>query len=354
MQAAQLKFVNAVNMLVSAQPGILQAVSDSFGGDFESAWQSSRLKKFLPKDAPAISSVKPEKEWEKIEREGLKLIAIFDSAYPEPLKNIADPPFLLYLKGEEKILKNPCLAVVGTRNITDYGRRTVPFILERVIAAGFTIVSGLAVGVDGLAHREAVKYPAPTIAVLGGGVNVQSIRYENRPLAKEILNSGGAIISEYDLSLHGSKMSFPQRNRIISGLSKGVLIVEADQKSGSLITAHCALDQNRDLFAVPGSIFSARSEGTNNLLKMGAKAVTSAEDILTEYQLSCNLLKPAIIPHNNLEAKILAIISREPASLDTIINGLDIPTGEVISCLMNMELENRIINLGNNRFALPA
>ncbi|MDP3731212.1 MAG: DNA-processing protein DprA [bacterium] len=347
-----LKYLNAVNILVSAKIGALQKITDSFDGDFERAWHSKSLKRFLPADAPIFGKIDPEKEWDKLAKEKIEIITILDRDYPKPLRHIADPPFLLYIKGSRKVLKNDCLAVVGTRNLTEYGKRVVSLIVEPLVQAGLTIVSGLAMGIDGLAHQAAVKMNAPTIAVLGGGLSNSSIVIQNRKLAGEILQKNGAIITEYPLGTPGSQFSFPQRNRIISGLSKGVLVVEADEKSGSLITAKCALDQNRDVFAVPGSIFSSKSKGPNQLIASGAKVVTDSSAILTEYNIDSTVRQLALTPANKLEEDIINIIGKNSLGLDEIIRATKKDTPEIISCIMNMELENKIINLGNNRFSI--
>src|SRR3989344_1647811 len=163
---------------------------------------------------------------------------------------------------------------------------------------------------------------------------------ENRSLAKEIIKNG-AIITEYPLGTSGSQFSFPQRNRIISGLSKGVLVVEADEKSGSLITARCALDQNRDVFAVPGSVFSSKSKGPNQLIASGAKVVTDSSAILTEYNIDSTVRQLALIPANKLEEDIINIIGKSSLGLDEIIRAAKKEAPEIISCIMNMELENK-------------
>ncbi len=350
-----LKYLNAVNILTLGRIVILQKIAESFSGNFERAWHSSRLKSFLPSDAPEIKKVDPEKEWQKLHQENIQVIGLNDQAYPEHLKQIADPPFLLYLKGNKEALKGDCFAVVGTRALTEYGKRVAPLIVEPLAQAGLTIVSGLAMGIDGLAHQAAVKMSQPTIAVLGGGLTDHSIVAENRKLAREIIQKNGALITEYPLSASGSKISFPQRNRIISGLSRGVLVIEADEESGSLITAQCALDQNRDVFAVPGSIFSSKSKGPNQLIASGAKVVVDSSAILTEYNLDDNNGRQlALIPGNELEKKIFEIIGQNSLGLDEIIRAASKTPSEVISCLMNMELENKIINLGNNRFAIQS
>lgn len=349
----QLPHLNALNILISPDPEALSKIADHFQGNFERAWHSPALKKFLPANHPALSTINPAKEYIRLRKANIQIVTINDAAYPLLLKNIPYPPFLLYVQGKVETLKNLCFAIVGTRRPTDYGQRAVPFIADGLSKAGFTIVSGLAMGIDGLAHQSAVKNNSPTIAVLGGGINDFSIVQEHRVLAKEIIKKGGALISEFPLDSHGSKTSFPQRNRIISGLAKGVLVVEADQKSGSLITAKYALEQNRDVFAVPGSVFSPRSQGPNNLLKQGAKLVASANDILTEYNIQYNLFKLPSLPANSLERKIMESIGHATVSLDQIIRQTAAPTREVVSCLMGMELENKVKNLGSNRFCLP-
>ncbi|MDO8494956.1 MAG: DNA-processing protein DprA [bacterium] len=348
----QLPYLNAINILISAEIGVLHKIAAEFEGNFERAWNSPALKKFLPKDGSVQAKINPQKEYARVLDTGLQIITLNDPAYPPSLKNVADRPFLLYIKGNADILNNLCFGIVGTRNPTDYGRRATPVIAEGIAKAGFTIVSGLAMGIDGMAHQTAVKNKLPTIAVLGGGINDNSIVQQNQALSKDIIKTGGAIISEYSLNVHGHKQSFPQRNRIISGLSKGILVVEADEKSGSLITARCALDQNRDVFAVPGSIFSPRSQGPNNLIRAGAKLVASASDILTDYNIQYNLFKPVVAPANELEKKILKSIGHETVTLDQIIRQTERPTREVVSCLMDMELESKVKNLGNNKFCL--
>lgn len=352
MQPVQQKYLNALNILVSAQIGSLKKISDFFNGNFEHAWHSAKLKDFLPSDSGDIRRIDPEKELEKLAKQSIEIVTITDRSYPTPLKHIPDPPFLVYVKGNKAVLKNNCFAIVGTRNLTEYGKRVTPVIAGQLAQAGFTIVSGLARGIDGLAHQAAVENKAPTIAVLGGGINNYTIVWENRRLASDILKTGGAVISEYPLELHGSKISFPQRNRIISGLSKGVLVVEADEKSGALITARCALEQNRDVFAVPGSIFSSKSKGPNNLIRAGAKAVTTAVDILTEYNFESNILPLVPQAANELEQNILEVLSEKTVSLDDLIRASQKPAPQVIACLMDMELENKVKNLGNNRFAV--
>src|SRR3989344_3588610 len=200
--------------------------------------------------------------------------------YPKLLVQIPDPPQQLYCRGNLELLNSECFAVVGTRKLTSYGKEATQKIVIGLVQTGFTIVSGLAMGIDAVAHQTALDTGGKTIAILGGGTDDRSIGPQiNFRLAINILKSDGLIISEYPEGFHANEKTFPQRNRIISGLSRGTLVIEADEKSGALITAHCALDQNRDVFAVPGSIFSSKSLGTNTLIEKGE---ITADEIIRE------------------------------------------------------------------------
>ena len=211
-------------------------------------------------------------------------IEINDPEFPRILKEIYDPPREIYIRGDIEILNKPSLAVVGTRKATDYGIRAAEGIIKN-LPPGFVIVSGLALGIDTVAHRAALNKNIPTIAVLGSSIDDQSIYpRENAKLAYEIIAKGGAIISEYESPSPPQKQNFPKRNRIISGLSKAVIVIEAPEKSGALITAKCALEQNREVYALPGSIFSENSRGTNNLIKQGAHPIISLKEIIEEIE----------------------------------------------------------------------
>ena len=210
-------------------------------------------------------------------------ISIESKEYPEQLREIYDAPWKLYVLGNKEILKQSGIAIVGSRNATEYGKKVALQFSKDLSRKGINIISCLALGIDTCAHFGTLNSDSvgKTIAVLGGGLD-EMYPKQNIELAKQIIKKGGCIISEYPLGAKPEKLHFPQRNRIISGLSKGVLIVEASEKSGSLITADFALEQGRDVFAVPGNISSSTSVGSNNLIKQGAKLVTSYEDILIE------------------------------------------------------------------------
>ena len=217
-----------------------------------------------------------------MEEHNIDIISIEDKEYPELLRSIKNPPINLYIRGNKKILDEPSIAIVGCREATEYGKSVAQDFSYNLSKKGFCIVSGLARGVDSFAHIGAVKAGGKTIGVLGNGLDTIFPK-ENTKLAEKILNSGGVIVSEFPLGTKPDRKNFPLRNRIISGLCNGVLVVEAKPKSGTLITVDFALDQGRDVFVIPGNIDSVNSLGTNELIKQGAKLVTSKQEIIEEY-----------------------------------------------------------------------
>ncbi len=346
-----IKYLNAINILAYAKPGALQKIHDKFDGDWQRAWNSD-LRKFLPSDAPNKDTVDVDRVWQELGKENISIVTILDKEYPTQLRHIPDPPFILYIKGSLESAMKPCFGVVGTRALSEYGKRATPHITMDIARAGFTIVSGLAAGVDTLAHKTALQAGTPTIAVLGCGIDDDTIfPVQNLTLAKEIVNSGGAVIAEYAPGTHGNKFSFPQRNRIISGLSRGVLIVEADIISGAMITAKSALDQNRDVFAIPGSIFAKTSEGTNNIIKKGAKLVTCADDILEDYGLESKKVKKLNVKADNeYEEKILSCLTDQPVTANDLVRMTGIEPSTVNSTIMIMELNKKIKDIGHGKF----
>ncbi|PIR93094.1 DNA-protecting protein DprA [Candidatus Falkowbacteria bacterium CG10_big_fil_rev_8_21_14_0_10_43_10] len=298
----------------------------------------------------------PDEELEKIERENIKTVTIGSKLYPKLLKEIYDPPFLLYYKGAWPENTNFCLAVVGSRKYSSYGRQTTEYLVSRLAQSNLIIVSGLALGIDALAHLACVKSQGTTIAVLGSGLDKKNIYpAANRYVAEQILNNGGLIITEYPCGTPPFHYNFPQRNRIISGLSLGVLIIEASLKSGTSITAKLALEQGREVFAVPGNIFSPNSEGTNKLIKEGARPISSAEEILEALSLK-NVRRliqsQKIIPETPAEEKIIGALTREPAHINQIARNSQLDTGTVNATLLTMELKGTVRNLGGGNYVL--
>ncbi len=286
--------------------------------------------------------------------ENIGKITIRDKDYPASLKEISDPPKELYIKGKIIPQDKVAVGVVGTRKYTPYGKQVTFDIVGKLARLGITIVSGLARGIDTFAHQAALESNGRTIAVLGSGLDKASFFPPPNYYLGEKISQQGAVISEYPIGVHGTKFTFPQRNRIISGLSLGVVVVEAPKESGALITAALALEQNREVFAVPGSIYEKNSIGTNRLIKMGAKLVIDVEDILEELNLSHLLTteKKKIKPDNKEEEIILSVLSAQPTHIDEIIKKSSLTPGIVNSTLMILELKKAVRNLGKGNYVL--
>ncbi|PIT89674.1 DNA-protecting protein DprA [Candidatus Kuenenbacteria bacterium CG10_big_fil_rev_8_21_14_0_10_36_11] len=290
-------------------------------------------------------------------RENIKAVTLADDFYPKLLQEIYAPPPILFYQGEFNSAKDEfSLAIVGTRKLSNYGRQVTPEITKALAESGLVIISGLALGIDSIAHETALESGGRTIAVLGSGLDREHIYpAANYNLCAKIIASGGAIISEYPPGTESLRQHFPQRNRIISGLSLGTLIIEAPEESGALLTARFALEQNREIFAIPGSIYSPNSLGPNNLIRMGAKLVTRAEDILEALDL--NLVKEyvetkKIIPDSPEEAKILAHLSHEPIHFNELVKLTKLDTSVLNSTLTLMEMKGRVRNLGSLMYVI--
>lgn len=284
----------------------------------------------------------------------IKQISIESKEYPKPLKDIKDAPKILYYKG---ILPKPeeiCFAVVGTRNPSAYGQQVALQISSELSAQGIIIISGLAPGIDTFAHKIVIENEKRTIAVLGTGLDEKSIYPQsNLALSKEIIKYGGCLISELPPGTCGSKFSFPRRNRIISGISAGVIIIEAKEKSGSLITANCAIKQNKKLFAIPGPIYSLNSAGPNKLIKNGAKLVENSSDILKELGLQLHILKQNKAYAENPEEKIILEALKEgPLHIDKIIEKTGLMANAAAGRLALMEVSDKVRNLGSNIYSI--
>jgi DNA processing protein len=284
--------------------------------------------------------------------EEIKKIGIEDKNYPKLLKKIKDPPKVLYFLGEIKG-REDCFAIVGTRRCSAYGKQVALEMAGDLAEAGLTIVSGLAPGIDTFAHRAVVEKKKRTIAVLGTGLDEKSIYPKsNLKLAKKILENGGCLISEYPPGTRGTKFTFPQRNRIVSGLSLGVLVVEAKEKSGALITAEYALEQKRPVFAIPGSIYSLNSRGCHRLIKKGAKLVEKAKDILEGLGIEKKIKKEKIEGRSEEEKLILEILREGALEIEEIIAKTKLPPAKVASLISVLEIEGKIKNLGQNFYAI--
>lgn len=311
---------------------------------------------------------KAEQELEQVKKLGGDILILDDGDYPALLREISDPPIVLYVIGNWKeCFEMPCIAVVGSRRCSTYGQNACSMLTRDLAKRGICIVSGLARGIDSVAHQAAIDVKGKTIAVLGTGID-DVYPKENKKLVEEILENDGALVSQFPLQTPPLKDNFPYRNRIISGLSWGVLVVEASERSGSLITARHALEQNREIFAVPGNITSRNSFGTNYLIKTGAKLVQQWQDIINELPVEISLkvtqekpkeststdlhqakLFPADL--NETEKRIYELIPMdESVHFDTLVEIAKIPIAELSVALLALEVRKLIRTLPGNRF----
>src|SRR5262245_22083419 len=275
------------------------------------------------------------------ESPGRTVLTLADAEYAKQLLEIPDPPPMLYVSGDVQLLSTAALAVVGSRNATPQGLANAHAFARALSDAGLAIVSGLAIGVDSEAHRGGLEGRGSTIAVLGTGIDVTYPR-RNAPLAEEIV-SRGALVSEFPLGTEPHAANFPRRNRLISGLAKGCLVVEAALESGSLITARLAADQGREVFAIPGSIHSPLSKGCHALIKQGAKLVESAQDVLEELGVATR--RPADTPEPGADQGLLENMGFDPCDLDELTGRSGLPVEAVSAMLLKLELDGKIASL---------
>jgi DNA processing protein len=286
---------------------------------------------------------------------GNAILTLADVAYPQALLQISDPPSLIYVKGNPDLLNAPALAIVGARNATPQGEANAQAFAQSLAEKGMVIISGMALGVDAAAHRGALKGGGGTIAVVGTGAD-RIYPARNAELARQIAGQG-TIVSEFPLGTPPAAHNFPRRNRLISGLARGVLVVEAAVDSGSLITARLAAEQGREVFAIPGSIHSPLARGCHKLIKQGAKLVESAQDILEEMhfpEIKSPVQEEALGRENGLEgednAEILRQMGFDPVDPDTLVARMGLTAESVFAILTVMELEGRVVRLPGGRF----
>ena len=356
MDTNELIFLNALNSIPGVGVAILRMLKSRIGS-FANIWrndirflQTGAFSKPINQIIASRASLDPEKEFKKLEHHGIWIMIEDDPLFPSQLREIPHAPLLLYGKGTRPDSRQIMIAIVGTRRPTAYGREAAIRITERLARAQMTIVSGLAVGIDTIAHETTLAEKAVTIAVIGSGLDERSLfPQQNVLLSRRIIEEHGAIISEYAPGTPPMKEHFPLRNRIISGLSRGVLILEARERSGALITARTALEQNRDVFAVPGSIFSPTSVGTNMLIQEGAKLVTTAQHICEEW----NIEQAFMSSHaENLDKheKIMVKLLECELTIDELKEKTGFDTPFLISTLSLLELKGIIRNLGNDTY----
>jgi DNA processing protein len=330
--------------------GSIEAAWKANHADLEKAGLDSGTLKSIRRSRPAID---PDGEIEKMRRIGVQAFTYHDAGYPPRLKETYDYPPVLYVRGSIEAEDEWCLAIVGTRGATMYGKQVTEEIVGDLSRRRITIVSGLARGIDTVAHRVALDSGGRTIAILASGLDT-IYPGENAGLAKRIIESG-ALVSEYPVGIRPRADNFPRRNRIMSGMSLGTLVVEAGETSGALITAKMALDQDREVFAIPGSILSPSSKGTNRLIQEGAKLVTDYTDVLEELNLMTvehQIEMKELIAPTEIEAALLKQVGPEPLHIDEICRASGIPAAIVSSSLTLMELKGMVKHVGAMNYAL--
>jgi len=356
--AGRERYYVGFNLVRGIGPARLRMLIDAFG-DVERAWHAPAEalyrvgldRRSLENLLETRARVDLDREVRRVAAVGAHILTWEDEGYPKLLAEIPDPPPVLYVRGELKPEDAWAVAVVGTRRASTYGREVTRRLVSVLAQSGVTIVSGLARGVDAVAHQTALEAGGRTIAVLGCGIDLV-YPPEHRELARRIA-AQGALVSEYPLGTQPEPGNFPPRNRIISGLSLGVVITEAGRDSGALITADYAAEQGRDVFAVPGSILSAGCAGTNRLIQDGAKPVLDAADILQELNLTMVAEQKEarqVLPTTETEALLLAHLSAEPVHVDDLTRAVGLPVAQVTSTLALMELKGMVRQVGGMKY----
>ena len=331
----------------------------AYFGDMKIAWNASPADlaeaglgaKVIERVLTARQTVSLDKVWERIESQGIKILTWGDETYPARLKEIDQPPPVMYIRGEYLLDDLFAVAIVGTRKVTPYGRQVTEEIASFLAANGMTVVSGLARGVDAIAHQTALKAGGRTIGILGSGVD-KIYPPEHRGLAEQMMERG-AIISDYAVGTPPDASNFPPRNRIISGLSLAVVVIEAAETSGSLITAEFAAEQGREIFAVPGSILAPQSKGTNRLIQKGALPLLTPDDLMQALDLTrIGAQKSArkILPADETEARVLNVLGSEPLHVDEIRNQAGLPIEKISATLAMMELKGMVRQVGGMNY----
>jgi DNA processing protein len=357
----QLQFLNALNKINGVGPHKMRKLMAFFGSP-EEVWQADVFDLAQSGVGEALAGkifsqrkdINPEEEWSRMAKENILMIPETDEEYPRLLREIPSAPYLIYMKGKMD-LNAPMISIVGSRKFTDYGSQAAYALAKDLAKAGVAVVSGMAYGIDSIAHRGALDGDGKTIAVLGSSLDDRSLYPSSHfQLSREIIGNG-CLLSDFPMVTHASLGTFPARNRLVAGLSMGTLVVEAGEKSGTIITSNMALEFNRDVFAVPGPIFSSQSQGTNDLIKKGAKVVTSIKDILEELnfnEVAEKTFVPAKIPETKEEEMLLHILSADPVHIDNLSKLSKLGTVTVSSTLSMMEIKGWVRNIGGQNYII--
>lgn len=354
-----IAWLNSVNGLSNGKIGKLL----EYFGSTEELWNNFSSEKYnlsilKPEIIYNLTKIKDgfgERLFEKLRDENAFIVTYFDEEYPNKLKNINGAPNILYCKGNLSAANNLSIAVIGSRKATSYGKWTAEKFTKELSDLGVTIISGLATGIDTIAHQTAIKYNTKTIGVIGCGINIVYPK-KNEMLYKDIVDADGAVITEYPFGMEPMPSNFPDRNRIISGLSDGVLVIEAQEKSGTLITAGHAANQGKEIFAVPGNIESLYSKGTNALIKDGAKIVTCIDDIIEEILELRNMVKNKKLINNKninaIELKIINFLMLRDATIYEMSENIDMEISDILSTLTILELKGVVKQMSGKKFVL--
>ena len=360
MTAQDLRYWVGFNKVRGIAAARFRALLDYFG-DLETAWnasvhdlrQAGLDKRSVDNLLAARKALDLDEELKSLEKANVDVLTWEDETYPANLREIYNAPPVLYVRGQIEKRDEWAVAVVGTRRASVYGKEAARMLGTGLAQAGVTVVSGLALGIDTMAHRACLDAGGRTIAVLGCGVDV-NYPARNGRLAAEIARRG-AVVSDYAMGTPPDGRNFPPRNRIISGLTLGTVVVEADLSSGARITADFAAEQGREVFAVPGNVFARGSRGTNHLIQQGAKLVCSVADVLEELNLTMvseQAQARAVIPENATEAKLLEHLSAEPTHVDALGRSVRLPISQVTSTLALMELKGMVRQTGGMSYVL--
>lgn len=339
-------------------PSRIRRLRDHFGS-LERAWASdgARLRSVLDERSHSAliehrGKIDVAGLMERLAASGISVVTLADDGYPALLREIGSPPPVLFYRGQLLETDSAAIAVVGTRRVTSYGREMAFQIGQGLARAGVTVVSGLAKGVDGIAHQGALAAGGRTIAVLGSGVN-RIYPYEHTRLAGQIADQG-AVLSDYAPDRKPDAPNFPARNRIISGLALGVVVIEAPERSGALITVDFAADQGRDVFALPGPVLASGSAGTNRLIRDGARLVRNAEDILEDLQLRRGIAADEPVQQpllmNEDERRLVGVLTGDPQHIDDIAERCPMALPEVSALLVTLELQGQVRNVGAQHY----
>lgn len=356
------KYWLGFNLVKGIGPAKIQALLDHFG-DLGAAWNANELelerigidRRALAALCEARTQINLDDYSKRVKKAGITVLTWECESYPRYLREVPAAPPVLYVSGTVQEADRWAVAVVGTRRLTAYGRQVARELVTGLVRNNVTIISGLARGIDAIGHKTALEAGGRTIAVLGSGLD-QVYPPEHRGIARRIVQKGqGAVVSEYALGTPPDAKNFPPRNRIISGLALGVVVIEAGERSGALITADFALEQNREVFAVPGNINSRASAGTNRLIQQGAKLVSGVQDILEELNLTMVPQQVAVqmaLPESAEEAEILKHLSPQPIHVDALSRASGLSSADVSSTLALMELKGMVQQVGGMRYVL--